>query len=141
MLTQMGAVFGHKTSLWWDLPVRHSLEAMQRIYRVDPAEFHADAKRFARALSIDHLMERTVRQLSLGERIKCELVLALSHRPRVLLLDEPTIGVDMESKQQLRALIAQVMRDRQIAVLLTSHDVNDLIACCTACSSPAGAHT
>jgi ABC-2 type transport system ATP-binding protein len=82
-------------------------------------------------LRIDKLMDRTVRQLSLGERIKCEVVLSLAHRPRVLLLDEPTIGVDMESKQQLRALINCVVEERQVATLLTTHDVTDLMACCT----------
>ena len=81
-------------------------------------------------LHIDKLMDRTVRQLSLGERIKCEVVLALAHRPRVLLLDEPTIGVDMESKQQLRELINRVVEERQVATLLTTHDVTDLTACC-----------
>lgn len=131
MLNQIAAVFGHKTSLWWDLPVRHSLEAMQKIYQVDPHIFAADVAQFSQLLRINHLLDRPVRQLSLGERIKCELVLALSHQPRVLLLDEPTIGVDMESKQQLRQLINHVLQTRKVAILLTSHDVNDLLACCS----------
>ena len=108
-LTQIAAVFGHKTSLWWDLPVRHSFDAIRRIYRVPVDAFRKDVALFAGMLHIDKLMDRTVRQLSLGERIKCEVVLALAHRPRVLLLDEPTIGVDMESKQQLRELINRVV--------------------------------
>ena len=129
-LTQIAAVFGHKTSLWWDLPVRHSFDAIRRIYRVPVDAFRKDVALFAGMLHIDKLMDRTVRQLSLGERIKCEVVLALAHRPRVLLLDEPTIGVDMESKQQLRELINRVVEERQVATLLTTHDVTDLTACC-----------
>lgn len=130
-LTQIAAVFGHKTSLWWDLPVRHSFDAIRRIYRVPADAFREDVALFAGVLHVDTLMDRTVRQLSLGERIKCEVVLALAHRPRVLLLDEPTIGVDMESKQQLRTLINRVVVERQVAALLTTHDVTDLTACCT----------
>ncbi|MGR3910830.1 ATP-binding cassette domain-containing protein [Burkholderia sp. SR8] len=130
-LTQIAAVFGHKTSLWWDLPVRHSFDAIRRIYRVPVDAFREDVAVFSDMLRIDKLMDRTVRQLSLGERIKCEVVLSLAHRPRVLLLDEPTIGVDMESKQQLRALINCVVEERQVATLLTTHDVTDLMACCT----------
>jgi len=130
-LTQIAAVFGHKTSLWWDLPVRHSFDAIRRIYRVPADAFREDVALFGGMLQIDMLMDRTVRQLSLGERIKCEVVLALAHRPRVLLLDEPTIGVDMESKQQLRTLINRVAVQRQVATLLTTHDVTDLTACCT----------
>lgn len=131
MLNQMGAVFGHKSSLWWDLPVKHSFEAIQKIYQTPPDIFDQDARRYAKLLRIDHLMDRAVRQLSLGERIKCELVLALAHQPRLLLLDEPTIGVDMESKQQLRTAICQILQEKEIAILLTSHDVNDLLTCCT----------
>ncbi|WP_210311688.1 ATP-binding cassette domain-containing protein [Brucella endophytica] len=131
MLNQIGVVFGHKSSLWWDLPVKHSFEAVQKIYQTPPDVFNHDAQRYAELLRIDHLMQRAVRQLSLGERIKCELVLALAHQPRLLLLDEPTIGVDMESKQQLRAVINQILREKKIAVLLTTHDVNDLLACCS----------
>ncbi|PHM25432.1 ATP-binding cassette domain-containing protein [Xenorhabdus budapestensis] len=130
-LSQIGVVFGHKTSLWWDLPVRHSFEAIQKIYQTPSEVFLRDMQHYANLLHIEHLMERAVRQLSLGERIKCELVLALAHQPRVLLLDEPTIGVDMESKQQLRAVINHVVQEKQIAVLLTSHDVNDLLSCCS----------
>ncbi|KWE64524.1 ABC transporter [Burkholderia ubonensis] len=130
-LTQIAAVFGHKTSLWWDLPVRHSFDAIRRIYHVPVDAFREDVALFADMLHIDKLMDRTVRQLSLGERIKCEVVLALAHRPCVLLLDEPTIGVDMESKQQLRTLINRVVEERQVATLLTTHDVTDLTACCT----------
>lgn len=130
-LNQIAAVFGHKTSLWWDLPVRHSFDAIRRIYRVPVEAFREDVVLFADMLHVDKLMDRTVRQLSLGERIKCEVVLALAHRPRVLLLDEPTIGVDMESKQQLRTLINRVVVERQVATLLTTHDVTDLTACCT----------
>ncbi|AIO34943.1 ABC transporter family protein [Burkholderia cenocepacia] len=130
-LTQIAAVFGHKTSLWWDLPVRHSFDAIRRIYRVPVETFSEDVALFAGMLHIDKLMDRTVRQLSLGERVKCEVVMALAHRPRVLLLDEPTIGVDMESKQHLRALINHAVEERQVATLLTTHDVTDLTACCT----------
>lgn len=130
-LTQIAAVFGHKTSLWWDLPVRHSFDAIRRIYQVPVDTFREDVALFADMLHIDKLMDRTVRQLSLGERIKCEVVLALAHRPRVLLLDEPTIGVDMESKQQLRTLINRVVEERHVTTLLTTHDVTDLTACCT----------
>ncbi|KVP22546.1 ABC transporter [Burkholderia multivorans] len=130
-LTQIAAVFGHKTSLWWDLPVRHSFDAIRRIYQVPVDTFREDVALFADMLHIDKLMDRTVRQLSLGERIKCEVVLALAHRPRVLLLDEPTIGVDMESKQQLRTLINRVVEERHVSTLLTTHDVTDLTACCT----------
>lgn len=131
LLTKIAAVFGHKTSLWWDLPVRQSFDAMQKIYQVRAETFNQDVERFSALLNINGLMNRTVRQLSLGERIKCELVMALAHRPRVLLLDEPTIGVDMESKNQLRMLINQIVSERNVAVLLTTHDVNDLVTCCT----------
>lgn len=130
MLGRIGVVFGHKTSMWWDLPVRQSFEAVQKIYRVDRATFQQDVERLAEALNIGALMSRTVRQLSLGERVKCELALALSHRPDLLILDEPTIGVDIESKHELRALIRADVRERETAVFLTSHDVGDLLSCC-----------
>lgn len=131
MLSALGVVFGHKTSMWWDLPVRHSFDAVRRIYRVPETAFGAQVEHLAGTLHLHHLMDRPVRQLSLGERVKCELALALSHRPRVLLLDEPTIGVDLESKHQLRNLIRSESSDRQLAVFLTSHDVNDILSCCS----------
>ena len=131
MLGRLGVVFGHKTSMWWDLPVRHSFEAVQRIYRVDPDAFRREVERLAAALNLGKLMDRTVRQLSLGERVKCEIALALSHRPELLILDEPTIGVDIESKHELRSLIHAERIERGTAIFLTSHDVGDLLACCT----------
>lgn len=129
-LRQIGAVFGHKTALWWDLPVRDSLEASRMIYRTERDVFKKSLDELVECLTIGHILDQPVRQLSLGERVKAELAANLLHRPKVLFLDEPTIGLDLSSKYQIRDYLNMKKKQDGLAILLTSHDTGDIEGCC-----------
>ena len=129
-LRQIGAVFGHKTALWWDLPVRDSLEAARLIYRTEKDIFDKTLAELVECLSLKHILDQPIRQLSLGERVKAELAANLLHRPRVLFLDEPTVGLDLSSKYQIRDYLNMKKKQDGLAILLTSHDTGDIEGCC-----------
>ncbi|MEI9997098.1 MAG: ABC transporter ATP-binding protein [Rhizomicrobium sp.] len=125
---RIGVVFGQRTQLWWDLPVIESFELLRDIYRVDPACFIRTKDRLVEMLKIAGVLDTPLRQLSLGQRMRCEIAAALLHRPSILFLDEPTIGLDAVSKLALRAFVKDLNREDGVTVLLTTHDMHDIEA-------------
>ncbi len=127
-VARIGVVFGQRTQLWWDLPVIESFELLRDIYRVDPRRFAATKDRLVDLLKIAPLLDTPLRQLSLGQRMRCEIAAALLHTPQILFLDEPTIGLDAVSKLALRDFIKDLNRQDGVTVLLTTHDMHDIEA-------------
>jgi ABC-2 type transport system ATP-binding protein len=129
-VAQIGVVFGQRTQLWWDLPVHDSFELIRAIYRVPDREYRQRLDELVSLLDLSRLLHTPVRQLSLGERMRCDLVASLLHAPPLLFLDEPTIGLDAVSKLALRAFIQRMNRERGVTVILTTHDMDDIEALC-----------
>ena len=124
----IGVVFGQRTQLWWDVPVRDSLELLKDIYRVQEKRFDENLGELSEILDLGDLLSVPLRQLSLGQRMRCELAASLIHDPEVLFLDEPTIGLDALSKLAVRRIIADLNRERNLTVILSSHDMDDIEA-------------
>ncbi len=129
-VSKIGVVFGQRTQLWWDLPVVESFELLQRIYRIPDSIYQESSDQLIELLSLRELMNMPVRQLSLGQRVKCDIAAALLHRPSILFLDEPTIGLDAITKEAVRNFVKQVNKARKLTVLLTTHDLGDIEALC-----------
>ncbi|MFJ6622222.1 ATP-binding cassette domain-containing protein [Kitasatospora sp. NPDC091335] len=127
---RIGVVFGQRTTLWWDLPLCDSFELARRIYRIPDARYRENLDRCVELLDLGGLLDTPVRQLSLGQRMRGDLAAALLHDPRVLYLDEPTIGLDVVSKGRVREFLREVNRDRGTTVLLTTHDLTDIEQLC-----------
>ncbi len=127
---KIGVVFGQRTQLWWDLPVRESFEMLRVIFRVPATEFHYSMGRLDKALDLEPLMEMPVRKLSLGQRMRCDIAAALIHRPKVLFLDEPAIGLDVLAKESIRNFLAEINREGGTTIILTTHDMNDIEQLC-----------
>ena len=128
---RIGVVFGQRTTLWWDLPLRDSFELLRRIYRVDPARFRQNLADFTELLDLGDLLDTPVRQLSLGQRMRGDIAAALLHDPEILYLDEPTIGLDVVSKGRLREFLRNVNAEREVTLLLTTHDLQDVEQLCS----------
>jgi len=127
---RIGAMFGQRIQLWWDLPLHDSFELLRHIYRV-PAERHrANLARFLEVLELDPFLDTPVRQLSLGQRIRGELTAAMLHGPELLFLDEPTIGLDVVAKQRVRDFLVEINREDGVTVMLTTHDLGDIERLC-----------
>jgi ABC-2 type transport system ATP-binding protein len=127
---RIGVVFGQRSQLWWDLPLRDSFDLLRHVYRM-PADRHAqNLARFADGLELGPLLDVPVRQLSLGQRMRGELTAALLHDPSILLLDEPTIGLDVISKESVREFLVALNREQGTTVLLTTHDLTDVERLC-----------
>jgi ABC-2 type transport system ATP-binding protein len=126
----IGVVFGQRTGLWWDLPLRDSYELLGRIYRVPRRTYEANLERFVDLLDLGPLLDQPVRQLSLGQRMRGDIVAALLHDPRILYLDEPTIGLDVVSKAKLRQFLRELNAERGTTILLTTHDLVDIEQVC-----------
>jgi len=127
-VARIGVVFGQRTQLWWDLPIVESFELLRDIYRVGQADYLRMKDRLVDMLKLSPVLDTPLRQLSLGQRMRCEIAAALLHRPRVLFLDEPTIGLDAVSKLALRDFVKELNRDEGVTVLLTTHDMHDIEA-------------
>jgi ABC-2 type transport system ATP-binding protein len=123
-------VMGQKNQLWWDLPAQESFRLHQQIYRIDPADFTRTLDELTDLLKVRGLLGRPVRELSLGERMKMELIAALLHSPEVLFLDEPTIGLDVVAQHNIQRFLRYYQEQRQITILLTSHYMKDVAALC-----------
>lgn len=123
-------VMGQKNQLWWDLPAQESFRLHQAIYRIEPREFQRRLDELTDLLEVRKLTGQPVRELSLGERMRMELIAALLHSPDLLLLDEPTIGLDVVSQRKVQEFLKHYQRERQITVLLTSHYMKDVEALC-----------
>jgi len=130
-VARIGVVFGQRTQLWWDLPVIESFELLRDIYRVPPARFAQSRDQLIALLDLAPLLDVPVRQLSLGQRMRCDLAAALLHAPDILFLDEPTIGLDAVSKLAVRDFVRQLNREQGVTVILTTHDMDDIEALCT----------
>ena len=125
---RIGVVFGQRTQLWWDLPIIESFDLLRDIYRVGQAQYARRRDRLIEMLKISPLLDTPLRQLSLGQRMRCEIAAALLHSPRILFLDEPTIGLDAVSKLALREFVKELNREDGVTVLLTTHDMHDIEA-------------
>ena len=123
-------VMGQKNQLWWDLPALESFRLHQHIYAVEPNEFQRTRDELAEMLGVTHLMGQPVRELSLGERMKMELIAALLHKPDVLFLDEPTIGLDVVAQHKIQEFLKHYQQERRNTILLTSHYMKDIAALC-----------
>jgi len=126
----LGAVFGQRTTLWWDLPVIESLDLLQHIYRIPADRFRRNLSEFRDLLELDPFLDTPVRSLSLGQRMRADLCAALLHDPVLLFLDEPTIGLDVVAKERIRQFILHINRQRGTTVLLTTHDLSDVEKLC-----------
>jgi ABC-2 type transport system ATP-binding protein len=127
---EIGVVFGQRTQLWWDLPVLDSLRLLQTVFQLDEATFQSRLRQFGDVLGLDELLQTPVRKLSLGQRMRCDIVACLMHLPPVVFLDEPTIGLDVAVKAQIRDFIRTVNRDHGTTFILTTHDLGDIEALC-----------
>ena len=129
-LRQITLVMGQRNQLNWDIPAADSFELNRAIYRIPAVDYHAAFDELVALLELEPLLKKPVRNLSLGERMKCEIALALLHRPRVVFLDEPTIGLDVTMQRRIRTFIADYNRRFGATVLLTSHYMADVEALC-----------
>ena len=127
---QISIVMGQKSQLWWDLPANESIQLNKHIYELDEKEFRKTQEELTELLDVKDLLGVQVRRLSLGERMKMELIVALIHRPRVMFLDEPTIGLDLISQKKMREFIRYYNEQTHTTVLLTSHYMDDIEDLC-----------
>jgi len=127
---QIGAVFGQKSQLWYHLPARDTFDLLARIYELDQVAYRKRLARLVELFEIEPYMGTPVRKLSLGERMRCEIAASLLHAPRILFLDEPTIGLDVVVKHQIRELILRLNEEERVTVFLTSHDAGDVERLC-----------
>lgn len=125
---EIGVVFGQRSQLWWDVPVIDSFELIRDIYRVDDHAYRKTLSRLTELLQIGEIVKTPARQLSLGQRMRCEIAASLLHNPKILFLDEPTIGLDAVSKLAVRDFIRAINRENGTTVILTTHDMQDIEA-------------
>nr|WP_286181272.1 ATP-binding cassette domain-containing protein [Bacillus sp. ISL-37] len=126
----IGAVFGQRTQLFWDIPVRESYNLLKHIYEIPEQEYQETVEMFTEVLNLEPLLGIPVRQLSLGQKMRCELAAAFLHRPKVVYLDEPTIGLDIAVKVKIRKFIKEMNQRWGTTVLLTTHDMQDIEEIC-----------
>lgn len=126
----IGVVFGQKSQLWWDLPVIDTYTLLKKIYKIPDEVYCQNLDLYVKCLQINDFLHQPVRQLSLGQRMRAELCAALLHNPELLFLDEPTIGLDIMVKKQIREMIRKINQERKTTVLLTTHDLRDIEEVC-----------
>jgi ABC-2 type transport system ATP-binding protein len=126
----IGVVFGQKTQLWWDLPVRESFKLLKDIYEVPDDAYRHRMDEFTAVLQLDEFLDQPVRKLSLGQKMRAELAAAFLHHPPIVYLDEPTIGLDVAVKERIREFIKKMNREKDITVMLTTHDIGDIEDLC-----------
>ena len=122
----IGVVFGQKSQLWWDIPVEDSFLLLKDIYKVKEEDYLERKEELVKLLKLKDLLKMSVRQLSLGQRMRCEIAASLLHNPKVLFLDEPTIGLDAVSKVEVRKFIKEINEKKKVTIILTSHDMTDI---------------
>ena len=125
---EIGVVFGQRSQLWWDVPVNDSFELIRDIYKVDQASYRRTLNQLTELLDLGQIIRTPARQLSLGQRMRCEIAASLLHNPKILFLDEPTIGLDAVSKIAVRDFIKAINRENKTTVILTTHDMQDIEA-------------
>jgi ABC-2 type transport system ATP-binding protein len=126
----IGAVFGQRTQLWWDIAVIESLKLLRKIYDVPENVYEEQMEAFDALLDLKDFLHQPVRTLSLGQRMRCDLAAALLHRPSILFLDEPTIGLDVVSKENIRRFLRRVNEEQKTTIILTTHDLGDIEQLC-----------
>lgn len=126
----IGAVFGQKTQLWWDLPVIESFRLIKKMYKIPENEYRKNLKRFTEILELEDLLEKQVKNLSLGQKMRCEIAATFMHNPKIVYLDEPTIGLDVLVKENIRKFIKDVNKEKNTTVILTTHDLKDIEDVC-----------
>lgn len=127
---EIGAVFGQRSNLWWDLPARDSFELMKKLYKIPDTNYKANIELFHEILDLEDIIDKPVRQMSLGQRMRCEFVAAFLHDPKVVFLDEPTIGLDVVVKEQIRNVIKALNNEKKTTIILTTHDIYDVEELC-----------
>ena len=125
----IGVVFGQRTQLWWDLPVIDSFELLKHIFGIPEEIYKENLNNFSNVLGIDKYMSVVVRKLSLGERMRCDLAASLIHNPKIVYLDEPTIGLDVEAKFRIREFLKELNK-KGVTIILTTHDMGDIEELC-----------
>ncbi|MCP5510752.1 MAG: ATP-binding cassette domain-containing protein [Leptospiraceae bacterium] len=123
---QIGVVFGQRSQLWMDLPVEESFDLLRSIYKIDSAVYKQKIELFSDLLGLKDFFQQQARKLSLGQRMKADLAASLLHSPKVLFLDEPTIGLDLLVKERVRTFIRQINEEEKVTIILTTHDVQDI---------------
>jgi ABC-2 type transport system ATP-binding protein len=129
-VSRIGVVFGQRTQLWWDLPVLESFDLLRDMYRLEPAAYAPWRDELVGRLNLDSFLHQPVRQLSLGQRMRADLAASLLHRPGILFLDEPTIGLDAVSKLAVRKFLQELNRQEGVTIILTTHDLDDIETLC-----------
>ena len=127
----IGVVFGQRSQLWWDIGVIESFQLLRKVYKVSEADYRKRLTELVERLKLADLLHRPVRKLSLGQRMRCELVAALLHNPSILFLDEPTIGLDILVKTEIREFLKEMNQEHGTTILLTTHDLQDIEALCS----------
>lgn len=127
----IGVVFGQRSQLWWDLPVQDTFSLLKDIYHINSYDYKKRLTELAETLKINEFINVPVRQLSLGQRMRCEIAASLLHKPKILFLDEPTIGLDAVSKLALREFLKKENRDNGVTMILTTHDMDDIESLCS----------
>ena len=127
-VSNIGVVFGQRSQLWWDIPAIDSFNLLKDIYKLDDKEYKETLNELIDLLNLKDIINIPVRQLSLGNRMKCEIAASLIHKPEILFLDEPTIGLDAVSKKIVREFIKKINKKRNVTVILTTHDMADIEA-------------
>lgn len=127
---QIGVVFGQRTQLWWDLPTIESFELLKQVYQIPDERYRHNMATFTEILGLEEFYQTPVRQLSLGQRMRADIAASLLHDPRILFLDEPTIGLDVVAKEKMRTFIQEINRERGVTVILTTHDMSDIEKLC-----------
>lgn len=130
-VARIGAVFGQRTTLWWDLPVIESLNLLQHIYKIPVKQFNQNLADFQELLEMAPFLESPVRSLSLGQRMRADLCASMLHNPDILFLDEPTIGLDVVAKERIRRFVKHINEEHNTTVLLTTHDMQDVEKLCS----------
>ena len=124
----IGVVFGQKSQLWWDIPVIDSFDLLKNIYKISDEDYEKTKGELVRLLNLEDILTTPVRQLSLGQRMRAEIAASLLHKPKILFLDEPTIGLDAVSKVEVRKFIKEINKKDKVTIILTSHDMSDIEA-------------
>ena len=127
-VSNIGVVFGQRSQLWWDIPALDTFDLLKDIYKLDESEFNKTKEQLIELLDLKNIVNIPVRQLSLGQRMRCEIAASLIHKPSILFLDEPTIGLDAESKIKVRTFIKKINKEMNTTIILTTHDMSDIEA-------------
>lgn len=126
----IGAVFGQKTQLWWDLPVIESFRLIKKMFKIPENEYRKNLERFTEILDLEDLLDKQVKNLSLGQKMRCEIAATFLHNPKIVYLDEPTIGLDVFVKENIRKFIKEINKEKKTTVILTTHDLKDIEDVC-----------